>query len=475
MILKELLQDIEYEGNADIEINRIQSNSLKVEPGDAFVCIEGYETDGHKYAKDSSQKGAAVIIAMHSVEADCPVVIVKDTRRVLALLCARYWGNPSKRFKLVGVTGTNGKTTTTYLVKTILENAGHKVGLIGTNQNMIGNKVLPASRTTPDSFELQKIFKSMADEKCDTVIMEVSSHALYLDRVYGSDFDIGLFTNITQDHLDFHKTMENYLAAKTLLFKMCKKGIINGDDERAGYVIKNATCPMTTYSIGKSSDVKADNVKMTEKGVSFDALGQHYELKIPGKFSVYNALGAILICDALGVDKNKIAEGLKIAHGVKGRAEVVDLGYDFTVLIDYAHTPDGIENILKTVKGFAKGRVIILFGCGGDRDNKKRPIMGKIASSLADFVIVTSDNPRTEKPSAIIDEIMVGIDKTKPYTVIENRRDAIEYAVKNAKKDDVIVLAGKGHETYQTIGKENFHFDEREILFEIKNEMEGKK
>ena len=475
MILKELLQDIEYEGNADIEINRIQSNSLKVEPGDAFVCIEGYETDGHKYAKDSSQKGAAVIIAMHSVEADCPVVIVKDTRRVLALLCARYWGNPSKRFKLVGVTGTNGKTTTTYLVKTILENAGHKVGLIGTNQNMIGNKVLPASRTTPDSFELQKIFKSMADEKCDTVIMEVSSHALYLDRVYGSDFDIGLFTNITQDHLDFHKTMENYLAAKTLLFKMCKKGIINGDDERAGYVIKNATCPMTTYSIDKSSDVKADNVKMTEKGVSFDALGQHYELKIPGKFSVYNALGAILICDALGVERNKIAEGLKIAHGVKGRAEVVDLGYDFTVLIDYAHTPDGIENILKTVKGFAKGRVIILFGCGGDRDNKKRPIMGKIASSLADFVIVTSDNPRTEKPSAIIDEIMVGIDKTKPYTVIENRRDAIEYAVKNAKKDDVIVLAGKGHETYQTIGKENFHFDEREILFEIKNEMEGKK
>ena len=475
MILKELLQDIEYEGNADIEINRIQSNSLKVEPGDAFVCIEGYETDGHKYAKDSSQKGAAVIIAMHSVEADCPVVIVKDTRRVLALLCARYWGNPSKRFKLVGVTGTNGKTTTTYLVKTILENAGHKVGLIGTNQNMIGNKVLPASRTTPDSFELQKIFKSMADEKGDTVIMEVSSHALYLDRVYGSDFDIGLFTNITQDHLDFHKTMENYLAAKTLLFKMCKKGIINGDDERAGYVIKNATCPMTTYSIDKSSDVKADNVKMTEKGVSFDALGQHYELKIPGKFSVYNALGAILICDALGVERNKIAEGLKIAHGVKGRAEVVDLGYDFTVLIDYAHTPDGIENILKTVKGFAKGRVIILFGCGGDRDNKKRPIMGKIASSLADFVIVTSDNPRTEKPSAIIDEIMVGIDKTKPYTVIENRRDAIEYAVKNAKKDDVIVLAGKGHETYQTIGKENFHFDEREILFEIKNEMEGKK
>lgn len=475
MILKELLQDIEYEGNADIEINRIQSNSLKVEPGDAFVCIEGYETDGHKYAKDSSQKGAAVIIAMHTVEADCPVVTVKDTRRVLALLCARYWGNPSKRFKLVGVTGTNGKTTTTYLVKTILENAGHKVGLIGTNQNMIGNKVLPASRTTPDSFELQKIFKSMADEKCDTVIMEVSSHALYLDRVYGSDFDIGLFTNITQDHLDFHKTMENYLAAKTLLFKMCKKGIINGDDERAGYVIKNATCPMTTYSIDKSSDVKADNVKMTEKGVSFDALGQHYELKIPGKFSVYNALGAILICDALGVDKNKIAEGLKIAHGVKGRAEVVDLGYDFTVLIDYAHTPDGIENILKTVKGFAKGRVIILFGCGGDRDNKKRPIMGEIASSLADFVIVTSDNPRTEKPSDIIDEIMVGIDKTKPYTVIENRRDAIEYAVKNAKKDDVIVLAGKGHETYQTIGKENFHFDEREILFEIKNEMEGKK
>ena len=473
MKLFELLEGIEYEGNADVLVSNIVCDSRKVSENTVFVCIEGYETDGHKYAKECAEKGASAIVALHEVEADCPVVIVKDTRKVLAVLCSRFHNDPSKEFNLVGITGTNGKTTTTYLIKTILENAGHKVGLIGTNQNMIGNKILPAERTTPDGFELQKLFREMADAGCDTVVMEVSSHALDLDRVYACDFDIGLFTNITQDHLDFHKTMENYLDAKTILFKMCKKGIVNCDDERSGYILENATCPVTGFSIDKNSDVKAENVILTSKGVQFDALGEKFSLAIPGKFSVYNGLGAILVCDALGVEKSKISEGIEKAKGVQGRAQVVDLGYDFTVMIDYAHTPDGIENILNTVRGFAKGRVVILFGCGGDRDNRKRPIMGEIASKLADFCIVTSDNPRTENPTAIIEEILTGFDKNCPHVVIENRYEAIKYAIENAEKDDVIVLAGKGHETYQIIGKEKFHFDEEEILQEIKKKYRG--
>lgn len=473
MKLYELLSGIEYEGNADAEVSNIVCDSRKVTENTVFVCIEGYETDGHNYAKECCDKGASAIVALHEVDVSCPVVIVKDTRKALAVLCSRFHNDPSKEFKLVGITGTNGKTTTTYLIKTILENSGQKVGLIGTNQNMIGDKVLPAERTTPDGFELQKLFREMADEGCDTVVMEVSSHALYLDRVYACDFDIGLFTNITQDHLDFHKTMENYLDAKTILFKMCKKGIVNADDNGYEYILKNATCPVTGYGIDNDALVKAENVNLSAKGVSFDAIGEHFSLAIPGKFSVYNALGAILVCDALGIEKSKIAEGLNKAEGVRGRAQVVDLGYDFTVMIDYAHTPDGIENILSTVKGFAKGRVVILFGCGGDRDNKKRPIMGEIASKLADFCIVTSDNPRTENPTEILNEILTGFDKNCPHVVIENRRDAIKYAVENAKKDDVIVLAGKGHETYQIIGKEKFHFDEEEILHEIKRELGG--
>ncbi len=473
MKLKELLKDIEYIGNADIEIASIECDSRNVKEGSVFVCIKGYETDGHIYAKDCENKGASVIIVEDDVDVSCPVIKVKNTRQTLAVICSRFHGEPSKEFKLVGITGTNGKTTTTYLIKTILESVGKKVGLIGTNQNLIGDKVIPTERTTPDAFTLQKIFRQMADAKCDVVVMEVSSHALYLDRVFDCDFDVGVFTNITQDHLDFHKTMENYLMAKAKLFTMCKNGVVNHDDIKSEYILSNATCPIMTYGIDEEADIKAEDINMTAKGVEFNAMGMNFTLAIPGKFSVYNALSAIGTCKALGLNNEEISKGLAMAKGVRGRAQVVDLGYDFTVIIDYAHTPDGIENILSTVRGFAKGRVVILFGCGGDRDNKKRPIMGEAASRLADFCVVTSDNPRTEEPSEIIKQILVGV--KGEHIVIENRREAIEYAVRNAKKDDVIVLAGKGHETYQTIGKTNIHFDEEEILYEIRNLINSEK
>lgn len=469
MKIRDLLQGIEFEGCGDIEINNVVSDSRKVEKGCLFVCIKGYETDGHKYAEQAAKMGAAAILAQDKIDVSCPVVYVNNTRRGMAIACAAFHGSPSKKFQLVGVTGTNGKTTTTFLIKHILDNLGKKVGLIGTNYNMIGDEIIETSRTTPDSFELQALFAKMAEQNVDVVVMEVSSHALCLDRVYGCDYDVGVFTNLTQDHLDFHKTMENYRDAKGILFNMCKKGILNADDSASSTYFETGSCEFTSYSVDSESDLHAKNVVYTQKGVSFDVNGVEFSLAIPGKFSVYNGLCAIGAVKALGYDLDVIASYLKTATGVKGRAQVIDLGFDFTVLIDYAHTPDGIENILKAVRGFAKGRVVILFGCGGDRDPIKRPIMGKAASALADFCIVTSDNPRTENPSDIIAQILPGV--TGEHVVIENRREAIEYAIRNAKTDDVIVLAGKGHENYQIIGKEKRHFDEEEILFEIRDKI----
>ena len=467
MKIKDLLSGIPFEGCGEIEINNVVSDSRKVTEGCLFVCIKGYETDGHKYAKQAAESGAAAILAQDEIDVSCPVIYVNNTRRGMALACATFHGTPSEKFRLVGITGTNGKTTTTFLIKHILDKLGLKVGLIGTNYNMIGDEIIDTARTTPDSFELQALFAEMAEAKVDIVVMEVSSHALYLDRVYGCNYEVGVFTNLTQDHLDFHETMENYRDAKGVLFNMCKKGIVNADDEASKTYLETGSCEFKGYSVDNPSDLKAENVSYTQSGVEFTASGVDFSLAIPGKFSVYNALCAISAVKALGYDLETIAKHLKTAKGVKGRAEVVDLGFDFTVLIDYAHTPDGIENILKAVRGFAKGRVVILFGCGGDRDPLKRPLMGKAASGLADFSIVTSDNPRTEEPASIIKQILPGV--SGEYVVIENRREAIEYAVRNAKMDDVIVLAGKGHEDYQIIGKEKRHFDEREILFEIRD------
>ena len=471
MKLQAILQGLEpLEVHADLsrEITGICYDSRAVKPGNLFVAICGYDTDGHKYIPMALEKGAACVLC-EKAPAEGEYVLLSDTRRGLALAGANWYGNPAGEMTMIGITGTNGKTTTTYLVKHILEDClGAKVGLVGTIQNMIGDEVLHTERTTPESLELQALFRHMADAGCTHVVMEVSSHALCLHRVDGVTFDVGVFTNLTQDHLDFHKTMEEYCRAKAMLFARSKVGAVNVDDPWAKEILAHATCPVITYSAKDQAALEAVDIRLEPHHVAFTAHYQGTEtactLGIPGAFSVYNALSALSAALALGIAPEKAAASLATARGVKGRAEVVPTpGKDYTVLIDYSHTPDSLENILKTVREFARGRVIAVFGCGGDRDPIKRPIMGKIAADLADLVVVTSDNPRTEDPMAIIDQILVGIPKDQtPTTVIENRRQAIRWAMDNAQAGDVIVLAGKGHETYQEIGHEKFHLDERE-------------
>lgn len=471
MKLQDILQGLSpLEVHADLnrEITGIAYDSRAVKPGNLFVAICGYDTDGHKYIPMALDKGAACVLC-EKAPAEGEYVLLSDTRRGLALAGANWYGNPAGEMTMIGITGTNGKTTTTYLVKHILEDClGAKVGLVGTIQNMIGSEVLPTERTTPESLELQALFRHMADAGCTHVVMEVSSHALSLHRVDGVTFDVGVFTNLTQDHLDFHKTMEEYCRAKAMLFARSKAGAVNVDDPWAKEILAHATCPVITYSAKGQAALEAVDIRLEPHHVAFTARYQGTEtactLGIPGAFSVYNALSALSAALALGIAPEKAAASLATARGVKGRAEVVPTpGKDYTVLIDYSHTPDSLENILKTVREFARGRVIAVFGCGGDRDPIKRPIMGKIAADLADLVVVTSDNPRTEDPMAIIDQILVGIPQNQtPTTVIENRRQAIRWAMDNAQAGDVIVLAGKGHETYQEIGHEKFHLDERE-------------
>ncbi|MBQ4040382.1 MAG: UDP-N-acetylmuramoyl-L-alanyl-D-glutamate--2,6-diaminopimelate ligase [Oscillospiraceae bacterium] len=473
MKLRDILKDIEIiETNADLdtEITSVEADSRKVTEGALFVAVVGYESDGHRFIPIALSKGAACVLCQNKPEGDVPYVQVANTRKGLAKASANYFGRPSEKMKIVGVTGTNGKTTTTSIIKFLIEKCtGAKVGLIGTNGNMIGSRFIDTERTTPESNELQALFAQMYGEGCQYVVMEVSSHALYLDRVYGVEFDVGCFTNLTEDHLDFHKTMEEYGKAKAILFERCKIGSINIDDAYGALIAENAKCPLVKCSVNKDAEMRAENIALSDIGVEFDLCngGKAYPtvLNIPGMFSVYNAMTALSAVSALGIDIGEAVKYIAGFGGVMGRAEVVPTGRDFTVIIDYAHTPDALENIIKTVRGFAKGRVVTLFGCGGDRDALKRPIMGKIAAELSDFVIVTSDNPRTEVPMDIINDILVGLEGTKtPYTVIENRREAIGWAVHNAQSRDIIILAGKGHETYQIIGKEKSHFDEREIV-----------
>ena len=425
MKLTELIKNLtplKINGKSDIGINKIEYDSRKVTQNDVFVAIRGYKTDGHKYIEQAVKNGAAAVIAEeHTENIKACEIIVDNTRRALSLISATYYGEPAKKMKLIGVTGTNGKTTTTYLVKSVLEFTGHKVGLIGTNQNMIGNKVIPTEHTTPESLELQKLFADMVSEGAEYCIMEVSSHSLCLDRVYGIPFYIGAFTNLTQDHLDFHKTMDEYAKAKSILFTMCERAVVNADDDYVKTIIGNADCKIVKYGIDKKCDICAKNIKYNQRGVLFEDdtpfVNENIRLDIPGRFSVYNALCAIGICQGTGIGISDIAKALVLAKGVKGRAEIVNIPTDYTVMIDYAHTPDGLENIIKTVKGFAKGRVITVFGCGGDRDSAKRPKMGKIAGDLSDFCVVTSDNPRTEDPEAILKDILEGM---KEVNICEN-------------------------------------------------------
>lgn len=452
------------------EITGVSYDSRTTKKGDIFVAITGYETDGHKYIPMAKEKGASCALCERKPQEEgISYVLVEDSRAALAQLGRNWYGDPAASMKMIAVTGTNGKTTTTYLLKDLLEKClGAKVGLIGSNQNLIGDEVLHTERTTPESFELQSLFRSMADAGCTHVVMEVSSHALCLQRVYGIRYAVGIFTNLSQDHLDFHKTMENYCDAKALLFRQSDVGIYNADDPWAERVTKDAPCPL--YSFGeKKGELKARNIELSVDGVTFTAedAGESVpvHVKIPGGFTVYNALGVLAAAKILGISLTDGAKALAESSGVKGRVEVVPTPWDFTVLIDYAVTPDAIENVLNTVKGFAEGRVIILFGCGGDRDRGKRPKMGKIAAEMADFVVVTSDNPRTEDPDAIIAEILPGLEGTStPYVVEPDRVKAIYYALDHAQSKDVIILAGKGHETYQIIGHEKRHLDEREVV-----------
>ena len=452
-----------------MEITGVSYDSRTTRPGDLFVAMMGYETDGHKYIASAVEKGAVCVLCERPPEGSIPYVQVPSSRRALAQVGGNFFGHPAREMTMVGVTGTNGKTSTTYLLKDVLEKAAHaKVGLIGTNQNMIGSQVIHTERTTPESFELQKLFREMADAGCTHVVMEVSSHALYLDRVYGIPFAVGIFTNLTQDHLDFHGTMEAYCDAKAILFRNCAVGVYNADDPWAQRLMADATC--RKVAIGEhSGDLRAENICLSAEGVSFDASENgrmtKIEVAIPGGFMVYNTLGVLAAAEALGVSLADSARVLRATPHVKGRVEVVPTDGDYTILIDYAHTPDALENVLTAVKGFAPGRVVALFGCGGDRDRTKRPKMGRIAANLADFVIVTSDNPRTEEPGAIIQEILEGMaDSDTPRAVVENRVDAIHYAIDHAQSGDVIVLAGKGHEDYQVIGHEKRHLDEREVV-----------
>ena len=452
-----------------MEIAGVSYDSRTTRPGDLFVAMTGYETDGHKYIASAVEKGAVCVLCERPPEGDVPYVRVPSSRRALAQVGGNFFGHPAREMTMVGVTGTNGKTSTTYLLKDVLEQAAHaKVGLIGTNQNMIGSQVIHTERTTPESFELQKLFREMADAGCTHVVMEVSSHALYLDRVYGIPFAVGIFTNLTQDHMDFHGTMEAYCDAKAILFRNCAVGVYNADDPWAQRLMAEATC--RKVAVGEHrGDLRAENIRLSAQGVAFDAVENgrktKIEVAIPGGFMVYNTLGVLAAAEALGVSPEDSARVLRATPHVKGRVEVVPTDGDYTILIDYAHTPDALENVLTAVKGFAPGRVVALFGCGGDRDRTKRPKMGRIAADLADFVIVTSDNPRTEEPGAIIREILEGMaDSDTPRAVVENRVEAIHYAIDHARSGDVIVLAGKGHEDYQVVGREKHHLDEREVV-----------
>jgi len=483
MKLQELLRGIEIlETNADLglEITSVAYDSRKAAPGCLFVAVSGFATDGNRFIPMAMEKGARAVVTAKRPEGNVPYILVSSDRMALALIGCNFYGHPAKSMKLIGITGTNGKTSATLLLKHVLERTQNaKVGLIGTMANLIGDEVIPTERTTPESFELQGLFARMRDAGCTHVVMEVSSHAIALDRVGGVHFNAAAFTNLTEDHLDFHKTMENYCQAKAELFRRCDAAVINDDDPYAAHMIQAASCPVLTTSVRSNASLTAGNLELKSDGISFTAVsgGEKVDVKlgIPGKFTVYNALTVLGLSKALGISLKDAAEALSDAPGVKGRVEVVPTpGEPYTVLIDYAHTPDGLENVLSSVRGYCKGRLIAVFGCGGDRDPIKRPIMGHIGVTIADHTIVTSDNPRTEDPEAIIRDIVAGIQPGDgSYEVVTDRRKAIRHAMSIAKEEDIIVLAGKGHETYQEINGVKHHLDEREEVAAALMEKKG--
>ena len=493
MELKKILNGIKNyksKGDMDIDVLSIEDNSKNVKPGSLFIAVKGFDFDGHKFIEEAIENGARAIIM--DVNADIKgveipdeitVIIVENSRIALAIAACNFYGNSSKKFTVIGVTGTKGKTTTTYMIKSILEKMGKKVGLIGTISNYIGDDCLgDSSRTTPGSVELQRTFYRMAKEKVEYVVMEVSSQSLKYNRVLGTYFDIGVFTNFYKDHISVkeHEDMEDYFKSKEKLFAMCKKGYANADDFKTSRLIKESPkCEMKTYGIDNTCDLLAKDVTITNTTVDFKVKinnkNERIKVNIPGRFSVYNALAAISVCTNLGADADCIKEVMEHIE-VPGRSEMVSNDLELPIMIDYAHTPDSLSNILQAVKTYTRGRVICVFGCGGDRDKEKRPLMGEAAGRIADFTIITTDNPRTEKPEDIIAQIEKGTKKTKgKYKVIVDRTEAITEAIKMMNKRDIVVLAGKGHEKYQEIGKKKIDYDERVIVKEVLKEIKGTK
>lgn len=485
MVLAALLEKLEYElvsGSADMQIENVVYDSRKVTEGSLFICIEGGTADGHTFIPDVVKKGAKALIVTKDVSgllpenANVTVVRVKDSRYALAFVSAAYFGHPAEKLKVIGITGTKGKTTTTYLVKSILEHAGHKVGLVGTIEAVIGQEHIPANNTTPESYVLQEYFAKMVEAGCDTVVMEVSSQGLMLHRTQGFVFDYGIFTNIEPDHIGplEHKDFADYMHCKGLLFKQCRVGIVNCDDAHYQDVIRDHTCQIETFGFSENADYRAQDLKLISGagflGIDFKARGKvnlDIELHAPGRFSVYNALCAIAICNHFGVTADEVKEALLQAH-VKGRIELVKVSDDFTLMIDYAHNAMALESLLTTLREYKPKRLVCLFGCGGNRSKLRRYEMGEVSGKLADLTVITSDNPRNEEPQAIIDDIKVGISKTDgKYVEIIDRKEAIAYVIRHGQPGDVIVLAGKGHEDYQEIKGKKYPMDERDIIADV--------
>ncbi|MED4202680.1 UDP-N-acetylmuramoyl-L-alanyl-D-glutamate--2,6-diaminopimelate ligase [Neobacillus mesonae] len=476
-LLKCLHPIIPFKGE-DPEITSIENDNRKVQNGSLFICIKGYTVDGHDFASSAVKNGAAAVLAERPLDIGVPVVVVKDTNRAMAVLADAFYGQPTQQLRLIGITGTNGKTTTSHLIEKILADRGQKTGLIGTMYTKIGDKTIETKNTTPESLTLQKTFHQMVEEGVETAVMEVSSHALDLGRVHGCDYDVAVFTNLTQDHLDYHKTMEEYKRAKSLLFSQLgnsyevgrpKFAILNADDAASTMFKRSTAAHVYTYGIEEKADLQAVNIQMTSSGTSFDlVIGQEQycvELQLIGKFSIYNVLAALSAAVVSGVPIHEAITSIEAVKGVAGRFELVNAGQNFTVIVDYAHTPDSLENVLKTIQHFANKKVFVVVGCGGDRDRTKRPLMAQIACRYASNPIFTSDNPRSEEPMAILKEMEAGV-QGEDYIVIEDRKEAIHTAIKQAEAGDVVLIAGKGHETYQQIGNVIHDFDDRLVARE---------
>lgn len=479
--LLENLTNVEIDGQTDIEINKIEYNSNKIEKNDIFVAINGYKEEGKNYIDSAIKNGAVAIVYEDEIEKIEGITYIKveDSRIALAIMATTYFGNPARKLKIIGITGTKGKTTTAYMIRDIMLASGKKIGMIGTVCNTYGNVKEESIRTTPESLDIQALLARMVEADMEYVVMEVSSHALELNRVYGIRFIVGVFTNLSEDHLDFHETMDNYLNAKAKLFKMSDFAIVNGDDIYAPRLLKMIDIKKATYGLDNSVDLTATDIRVNPSYVEFkmyvNRILETIKINIPGRFTVYNALAAIGVCSLFGAQMDAICAALG-ALRVPGRNEVVELNKSFTVIIDYAHTPASLEAILSSAKKYTKGRIICVFGCGGNRDKEKRAMMGEIAGRFADFTVITTDNPRDEKPLDIISDIESGIKQTRGlYKAIENRRQAIKFAMRIAWKSDVVIIAGKGHETYQEVenGKK-LYFDDKEIVKKLAEEMPDK-